>query len=79
MDDKFIPTKIQVIQVNLNKAHGAQVELLNKINKLKSYIAFVTEPYCYKKVLVYPLKTAMFYLLTERNIPELPFSPVKIL
>ena len=48
-DDKLIPTKIQAIQVNLNKAHGAQVELLNKINKLKSYIAFVTEPYCYKK------------------------------
>ena len=48
-DDKLITTKIHAIQVNLNKAHGAQVELLNKINKLKSYIALVTEPYCYKK------------------------------
>ena len=42
-------TEVKVIQVNLNKAHGAQVELLNKINKLSTYIALVTEPYFYKK------------------------------
>ena len=45
----FESVEISVIQVNLNKAHGAQVELLNKINKLASYITLVTEPYCYKK------------------------------
>ena len=40
---------ISFLQVNLNKAHAAQVEVLRKINKLKSYIALLTEPYCYKQ------------------------------
>ena len=55
------------------------MELLNKINRLKSYIAFVTEPYCYKKALVYLLKIAMSYPLIERYTPELPYSPAKTL
>ena len=40
---------ILVVQVNLNKTHAAHVELLNKINKMETYIALITEPYCYKK------------------------------
>ena len=44
-------THIEVIQANLNKAHAAQIELLNKINDTDSYIAFITEPYCYKRQL----------------------------
>ena len=43
--------QINIVQVNLNKAHAAQVELLKKINKLDSYIALLTEPYCYKQKL----------------------------
>ena len=78
-DDKLIPTKIQVIQVNLNKAHGAQVELLNKINKLKSYITFVTEPYCYKKTLSIPPKNSHVLPKIGRNTPELLSSLVKTL
>ena len=50
---------IPVIQCNLNKAHGAQVELLNKINKLESYIALITEPYCYKYKLSLPPKNSV--------------------
>ena len=47
-----VPTQsISIIQVNLNKAHAAHIELLNKINTLETYIALVTEPYCYKKKL----------------------------
>ena len=42
---------ISVVQVNLNKAHAAHVELLNKINKMETYIALITEPFCYKKKL----------------------------
>ena len=40
---------ISIIQINLNKTHAAHTELLRKINKLESYIALITEPYCYKK------------------------------
>ena len=42
---------ITVIQVNLNKTHAAHVELLNKINTTTTYIALITEPFCYKKKL----------------------------
>ena len=49
--------EIKVIQINLNKAHAAQVELLNKINKIKSYIVLVTEPFCYKQKLSLPPRT----------------------
>ena len=42
---------ISVIQINLNKTHAAHRELLHKINSLESYIAFITEPFCYKKKL----------------------------
>ena len=50
---------IPIIQCNLNKAHGSQVELLNKINKLESYIALITEPYCYKHKLSIPPKKSI--------------------
>ena len=50
--------EIKVIQINLNKAHAAHVELLNKINKTNSYIAFVTEPFCYKQKLSIPPKNS---------------------
>ena len=50
---------IPIIQCNLNKAHGAQVELLNKINKLESYIALITEPYCFKYKLSIPPKKSV--------------------
>ena len=69
-DDILIPTKIQAIQVNLNKAHGAQVELLNKINRLKSYIAFVTEPYCYKKSLSIPPKNSHVLPTNRKEHPR---------
>ena len=69
-DGNLIPTKISVIQVNLNKAHGAQVELLNKINKLKSYIAFVTEPYCYKKSLSIPPKNSHVLPTNRKEHPR---------
>ena len=49
---------IPIIQCNLNKAHGAQVELLHKINKVQSYIALITEPYCYKYKLSLPPKNS---------------------
>ena len=42
---------ISVIQINLNKAHAAHRELLHKINSVDSYIALITEPFCYKKKL----------------------------
>ena len=58
---------ISVIQVNLNKAHGAQVELLNKINKLETYIAFITEPYCYKKKLSIPPKNSTILVLPSKK------------
>ena len=45
-DSQIKLISIPIIQCNLNKAHGAQIELLNKINKLTSYIAIITEPYC---------------------------------
>ena len=64
--NRRIPTDMNIIQVNLNKAHGDQVELLNKINKLSSYIAFVTEPYCYKKTLSIPPKNS-YILPTNRK------------
>ena len=65
-----MPTEISVIQVNLNKAHGAQVELLNKINKLKSYITFVTEPYCYKKSLSIPPKNSHVLPTNRKEHPR---------
>ena len=53
---KLSRTNIEVFQCNLNKAHAAQVELLNKINKVSSFLALITEPYCYKKRLSIPPK-----------------------
>ena len=44
-------TCISVIQTNLNKAHAAQVELMNKLNKLESFIVLASEPYCYRQKL----------------------------
>ena len=69
-DNNLAPTKISTIQVNLNKAHGAQVELLNKINKLKSYIALVTEPYCYKKSLSIPPKNSHVLPTNRKEHPR---------
>ena len=54
----LVSKHLQVIQINLNKAHAAQIELLNKINKLNTYIAFVTEPFCYKYKLSLPPKNS---------------------
>ena len=58
-DSRKRSINIPILQCNLNKAHGAQVELLNKINKLKTYIALVTEPYCYKYKLSIPPKKSV--------------------
>ena len=58
-DSQIREINIPILQCNLNKAHGAQVELLNKINKLKSYIALITEPYCYKYKLSIPPKKSL--------------------
>ena len=44
-------SNIKIIQLNLNKAHAAQVELLNKLNKIETFIVLATEPYCYKQKL----------------------------
>ena len=44
----IVPTQsISIIQVNLNKAHAAHVELLKKIKTLETYTALITEFYCY--------------------------------
>ena len=40
--------EISVIQLNLNKSYNAGIDLLGKINKKKSFLALVQEPYCYK-------------------------------
>ena len=61
---------INVIQVNLNKAHAAQVELLNKINKLQSYIALITEPYCFKTRLSIPPKNSHVLPTNRENHPR---------
>ena len=43
--------RIEVIQLNLNKAYNAGIDLLSKINKTKCFLALVQEPYCYKGTL----------------------------
>ena len=59
-------TEISIIQVNLNKAHSAQIELLNTINTQTSYIATITEPYCYKgKLSLLPINSQI--LPTQRT------------
>jgi ribonuclease HI len=40
--------EVEAHQVNLNKCYMAQVELGNKIKKLKEFIMLIQEPYCYK-------------------------------
>ena len=44
-------SNIDVIQLNLNKAHNAGIDLLGKINKSKCFLALIQEPYCYKGTL----------------------------
>ena len=57
---------IKILQLNLNKAHTAQVELLNKLNKLETYIVLASEPYCYKqKLSLRPKKAATIPNLRE--------------
>ena len=41
-------SKIDVIQINLNKVFNAGIGLLGKINKVKCFLALIQEPYCYK-------------------------------
>ena len=43
--------KITVLQLNLNKAYNAGIDLLGKINKTKCFLALLQEPYCYKGML----------------------------
>ena len=43
--------KITVLQLNLNKAYNAGIDLLGKINKTKCFLALLQEPYCYKGTL----------------------------
>ena len=44
--------KIEVTQLNMQKARHAQIELLNKLNKSKnSFMILTQEPYCYKATL----------------------------
>ena len=43
--------KITVIQLNLNKAYNAGIDLLGKINKTQCFLALLQEPYCYKGTL----------------------------
>ena len=40
-----------VMQLNLNKAYNAGIDLLGKINKTKCFLALLQEPYCYKGTL----------------------------
>ena len=44
--------KIMVMQLNLNKAYNAGIDLLAKINKTKCFLALLQEPYCYQGTLV---------------------------
>ena len=44
--------RIEVTQINTNKARLAQIELLNKLNKCRNpFIIITQEPYCYKSTL----------------------------
>ena len=61
---------ISVIQVNLNKAHAAQVELLNKMNKRQSYIALIPEPYSFKTRLSIPPKNSFILPTNRENQPR---------
>ena len=45
-------TELKVIQLNLNRAELAQVELLQRINNEGSKIAIIQEPYVYKNRLI---------------------------
>jgi hypothetical protein len=39
---------IEVLQLNLNKCYQAQIELMQKIKSMKTFIGLIQEPYCYK-------------------------------
>ena len=44
--------RIEVTQINTNKARLARIELLNKLNKCRNpFIIITQEPYCYKSTL----------------------------
>ena len=40
-----------MIQLNLNKAYNAGIDILGKINKTQCFLALLQEPYCYKGTL----------------------------
>ena len=40
--------KITVLQLNMNKAYNAGIDLMGKINKTSCFLALLQEPYCYK-------------------------------
>ena len=44
-------SNIDVIQLNLNKAYNAGIDLLGKIIKAKCFMALIQEPYSYKGTL----------------------------
>ena len=43
--------EITVLQLNMNKAYNAGIDLLGKINKTSCFLALLQEPYCYKGTL----------------------------
>ena len=43
--------EITVLQLNMNKAYHAGIDLLGKINKTSCFLALLQEPYCYKGIL----------------------------
>ena len=46
-----MPESISVLQLDMNKAYNAGIDLLGKINKAKCFLALLQEPYCYKGTL----------------------------
>ena len=61
---------ISVLQLNMNKAYNAGIDLLGKINKQKSFLALLQEPYCYKGTLAAIPGRADFIPSTRTGSPR---------
>ena len=62
--------KETVIQLNLNKAYNAGINLQGKINKTRCFLALIQEPYCYKGTLAAIPSKADFVPSTRTGGPR---------
>ena len=62
--------KISVIQLNLNKAYNAGIDLPGKINATKCFLALIQEPCCYKGTLAAIPGRASFIPLSRTEGPR---------